>query len=176
MLRFITTALIFLLTSLSLLSCTSLIGEKEDFVFSDNTVKVFFVQVKNKFSTEVKPVPRELKGDVNKLKQSLIYLLEGVSPEESKKGYGSEIPEGTRLLAVNETPEQISIDLSGQFTAGGGSRSMILRSKQLEETILNLVEKKPVYILVEGKQLKVLGGEGLVVDNPLNEPESQSVE
>jgi spore germination protein GerM len=133
------------------------------------TGQIYFIKVKNQ-NYDVKPVLRAInEAGPNNLKELISQLLSGPTEKEIKQNYGSEIPKGTRILAYTELPEKITIDLSGQFVSGGGSRSMILRHKQLTETIASSGTQKPVYILVEGKELKTLGGEGLVSENPIYE-------
>ena len=109
----------------------------------------------------------EKSKNVINLEKLLSKLLKGPSLENKRDGFGTEIPRGTRLLSVKENPESLTVDLSGQFVSGGGSRSMILRYKQLLQTIQSISADKPVYVLVEGKEIERIGGEGLVVENPI---------
>jgi spore germination protein GerM len=59
------------------------------------------------------------------------------------------------------------VDLSQEFTAGGGSASMTGRVAQILYTATSINPNTNVWIDVEGKRLEVLGGEGLVLDQPL---------
>ncbi len=45
---------------------------------------------------------------------------------------------------------------------------MQLRLKQLINTALYSVEEKPVYLQIEGEQVKFIGGEGVMVPQPLS--------
>ena len=45
---------------------------------------------------------------------------------------------------------------------------MALRLKQLINTALDSVDKKPIYLEIEGEQIKYLGGEGIMVPQPLS--------
>lgn len=112
----------------------------------------------------------------NRLHYALESLLAGPTVTEKKQQYFSEIPPATRLLGVTETPNGVRVNLSSHFTAGGGSNSMRHRLAELEGTLRVIEKDRPVFVDIEGKELKVLGGEGLEVHEPINqakEPQTQ---
>lgn len=79
----------------------------------------------------------------------------------------STIPEGTKLRDVKIQNDGIHVNLSEEFTTGGGSASMTGRVAQVLYTATTLQPDAKVWIDVEGKPLEVLGGEGLELDQPL---------
>lgn len=113
-----------------------------------------------------KAVPR---GNDQAMAYAIGELLKGPNEEESTLGFFSEIPKGTRLLGVSRKDEAIRINLSNQFTSGGGSNSMQQRLKELTQTVQGVEKNKPVYVDIEGQQLEALGGEGVEVQEPINQ-------
>jgi len=77
------------------------------------------------------------------------------------------IPLGTKLRKLSVSVDGIHVDLSQDFTTGGGSASMTGRVAQILYTATTLNPTAQVWIEVEGKPLEILGGEGLMLDQPL---------
>ncbi|MDJ0579700.1 GerMN domain-containing protein [Crocosphaera sp.] len=90
-------------------------------------------------------------------------LLSG--PQSSE--HNTTIPPNTRLLSLKLEDNGVLIDLSSEFTTGGGSASMKGRLAQLLYTATSLHGKGQVWLSVEGEPLKLLGGEGLMVEQPM---------
>ncbi len=77
------------------------------------------------------------------------------------------IPKGTKLLGIKVKNNEVHVNLSEEFTSGGGSTSMMGRVGQVVYTATTLNPQAKVYIDVNSKQLDVLGGEGVELDQPL---------
>jgi spore germination protein GerM len=95
-------------------------------------------------------------------------LIKGPTKWEKSKGFTSEIPQGTRVLSIRESEKSTMIDLSSNFEAGGGAESTYLKVKQIIKTV-NSNTNIPTYLFINGKQANVIGGEGIMIKQPLNE-------
>jgi spore germination protein GerM len=97
------------------------------------------------------------------LESALNTLLEG--PKETKDS--TTIPPGTKLLSLKIENNEIHVNLSENFTGGGGSASMVGRVGQVVYTATTLDPNAKVYLEINGKPLEVLGGEGVEIEQPL---------
>ncbi len=77
------------------------------------------------------------------------------------------IPPETKLLGLKIENGEVHVNLSEDFTKGGGSTSMVGRIGQVIYTATTLDPNAKVYIEVEGEKLEFLGGEGVEVLQPL---------
>jgi spore germination protein GerM len=165
--------IVFLLTS-----CSFQNTKENDEVKKDQDlrkIEVFFTdskESKNKDSDlSFIAVKREIKKDENEIEAGVTELLLGPTQKEEKSGIMSEIPVGTRLIKVEESEDEILVDLSNQYLTGGGSASVQVRYLQLFKTINNLSPNKKIFLQIEGKDPKTIAGEGLEVSQPLKKIE-----
>ncbi|HEY9709858.1 MAG TPA: GerMN domain-containing protein, partial [Oculatellaceae cyanobacterium] len=119
----------------------------------DNRIEVVPSSVNLKASNE----PSEI------LEGAFKQLLTG----PADPAFGTTIPKETKLRKVALQADGIHVDLSKEFTTGGGSASMTGRVAQVLYTATTLDPAAKVWIAVEGKPLEVLGGEGLMLDQPM---------
>lgn len=99
------------------------------------------------------------------LKEAFYQLL-----ERSPLRFTTTIPQQTRLLDLRMTDNNIYVNLSQEFTQGGGSSSMIYRVAQVLYTATSINPQASVFLSIEGQPLNEdypLGGEGLLLEYPL---------
>ncbi|MDY6786087.1 MAG: GerMN domain-containing protein [Cyanobacteriota bacterium] len=93
--------------------------------------------------------------------------FEQLLSQPESEARASSIPEGTRLLGVSQQTDGVRVNLSEDFTKGGGTMSMTGRVAQVLYTATTLNPETKVWLEIEGQPLEVLGGEGLILDQPL---------
>jgi lipoprotein-anchoring transpeptidase ErfK/SrfK len=102
------------------------------------------------------------------LTSALQALVAGPTAAERATGFTTEIPAGTKLRRVGISQHVASVDLTGRFQAGGGSASMFARLAELVYTATAVDGVDAVRLLLDGKPIVALGGEGLMVDKPVD--------
>ena len=105
------------------------------------------------------------------LKTAFEQLLAG--PSQSAD-YTTTIPDGTKVLDIKATEEGVEVNLSPEFTMGGGSAAMISRLAQVIYTATSLDANGKVWISVAGEPLTTLGGEGILVSQPMTREEFEA--
>ncbi|HUP33533.1 MAG TPA: GerMN domain-containing protein [Gaiellaceae bacterium] len=98
--------------------------------------------------------------------EALGALLAGPTAAERKTGLASAIPAGTDLRSVAVDGGTATVDLSGTFETGGGSLSMAARLAQVTYTLTQFPTVERVVYELDGVPLTVLGGEGILLEEP----------
>jgi len=132
---------------------------------TEPSTQVFWLQ---DTGTNLGLVPVEIRmdgdmSDTEKLTTAFEQLIQG--PDDAEMG--SSIPEDTALNRLEIRDDGVHVDLSDEFELGGGSSSMMGRLGQVIYTATTLDPDANVWISVDGTPLKLLGGEGLIVDQPM---------
>lgn len=133
------------------------------------TVSVYFLALDSNDNGIYKKVQREIPPGENKLEYAITELLKGPNIVEKSTGAYSEIPKATKLLGIKQTGNKIIIDFSSDFQYGGGTDSIYSRMMQLIKTAINNTENKKIYLYLDGKQVNFIGGEGIMITQPLTE-------
>jgi germination protein M len=79
----------------------------------------------------------------------------------------SAIPTGTKLLGLSIANGVATVDLSGEFAAGGGSASSQYRLAQVVYTLTQFPSVDTVLFKVDGSVVTVFGSEGIVLNGPV---------
>ena len=93
-------------------------------------------------------------------------LLAGPTAAERETGLGSTIPAGTGVRSIAIAGGTATVDLTGAFETGGGSLSMAARLAQVTYTLTQFPTVSRVVYELDGVPLTVLGGEGILVEEP----------
>lgn len=107
------------------------------------------------------------------LASALNELLAGPTTEERGRGLSTSIPPATRLRAVQVGNGVVRADFTRHVEAGGGSASMLGRFWQIVYTATQFREAQKVQVLIEGQQREAMGGEGVIIRNPVSRPPTQ---
>ncbi|MDB9373387.1 GerMN domain-containing protein [Nodularia sphaerocarpa] len=112
-------------------------------------------------------VPQPVKIAATQPNQVLESAFQALLAGPTEGTDSTTIPQGTKLLGLKRENNEVHVNLSEDFTTGGGSASMIGRIGQVVYTATTLDPNAKVYIEVDGKQLDILGGEGVELEQPL---------
>ena len=131
---------------------------------NEQTASIYWLRSKeNRFDL----VPQPLKIAATQPNQVLETAFKTLLAGPTQGTDSTTIPQGTQLLGLKAENNDVHVNLSENFTTGGGSTSMIGRIGQVVYTATSLNPQAKVYIEVNGKPLEVLGGEGVELEQPL---------
>ncbi|MBN3883536.1 MAG: GerMN domain-containing protein [Nostoc sp.] len=131
---------------------------------NEQTPNVYWLRPKDK---NVALVPQPVKVASVLPNQALEAAFQSLLAGPTEGTDSTTIPKGTKLLGLKSENDEVHVNLSEDFTSGGGSTSMMGRVGQVVYTATTLNPKAKVYIDVNGKPLDVLGGEGVELQQPL---------
>lgn len=132
-------------------------------------VNIYFIG-KNEHNEEVyKAVKRVYNKDVDgsKIKFAVSSLILGPRPEEKQRGVYTEIPSASEIINITEQSDKVVVNLNSAFVNGGGTDSLYKRLYQLIKTA-KLNSTLPVYLYIDGQKADVVGGEGIMLSQPLS--------
>lgn len=135
---------------------------KQDIEIPKESVTLYFIKGEKLF-----PVKREvIKDDV--ILNTLKELLKSPTVNEVRNGADSAIPTATKALGLKIKGSITEVNLSSDFETGGGSLSMQLRVAQIVYTLDQFEEITKVKFFMDGKEVEALGGEGIILDKPVD--------
>ncbi len=133
------------------------------------TVVIYFLALDSESNGIYKKVQREVPQGENKLEYAINELLKGPNIVEKSTGAYSEIPKTTKLISLKQNGNKVIINFNSDFQYGGGTDSIYSRMMQLIKTSLANTKNKKIYLYLDGKQVNILGGEGIMISQPLTE-------
>lgn len=81
-------------------------------------------------------------------------------------GLATTFPPGTRLVSASLDATTLTVDLSSEFEAGGGTALMAGRLNQLFYTLTQPADVEAVRLFVGGREVHIFSGDGLEVEQP----------
>ena len=132
-------------------------------------VNIYFIG-KNEHNEEVyKAVKRLYNKDIDgsKIKFAVSSLIRGPKSEERQRGVYTEVPSNSEVINVTEQSDKVIVNLNSAFVTGGGTESLYKRLYQLIKTA-RLNSSLPVYLYIDGQRADVVGGEGIMLSQPLS--------
>lgn len=129
-------------------------------------LNIYFVK-EDDGNLDILPLSRP-KYSNDALTSAIEELLQGPDRKEANSGYGTEIPRGTILLGINRSGNDLELNLSRRFAAGGGPTSMEIRLEQLVKTVKDIEPNVDVYVNIEGQRLSASSADGLEIAQPVN--------
>jgi len=141
---------------------------QKEVVKTKEYVNVYFIG-KNEHNEEVyKAVKREYTKDIDgsKIRFAVNSLIRGPKQEEMQRGVYTEVPTGSEIINITEQPDKVIVNLNSAFVNGGGTESLYKRLYQLIKTV-RLNSDLPVYLYIDGQRADVVGGEGIMLSQPL---------
>jgi germination protein M len=128
-----------------------------------STVRVYFSR-EEKMAAATRVIPQTQQVGAAAMKA----LLEGPTQIETEAGMVTCIPEGTTFLGLSIKSGVATVDLSAEYGSGGGSLSMFTRLAQVVFTLTQFPTVDGVRFKLDGELIDMLGGEGIIIDEPVS--------
>lgn len=114
------------------------------------------------------PVYREAEPGADPAMSVVEILLAGPTAGETAgtPAISTAIPDGTEVFGVDISDGLATVDLSGEYDAGGGSFGMFARLAQVVFTLTRLPDVDEVALEIEGEMVNLFSSEGIVLDGP----------
>ncbi len=135
----------------------------------DQYVNIYFIG-KNENNEEVyKAVKRVYNKEIDgsQIRFAVNELIKGPKQKERAKGVYTEIPSDSEVINISELSDKVIVNLNSAYVTGGGTDSLYKRLYQLIKTV-KLNSKLPVYLFIDGQRADVVGGEGIMLSQPLS--------
>lgn len=133
------------------------------------TARIYFIRVTDEGRILPQQVERRVYYRDSPMTETLRVLIGGPTSEELNLGLLNLIPEGTQLLsaAVREGTAYLNFNEAFKFNTMGVEGTVA----QLQQIVYSSTEfstVENVQILIDGKKIDYLGGEGIYIGAPLN--------
>lgn len=102
-------------------------------------------------------------------------VIAGPDELERSVGLTTAVPGGTRLLGIAVADPVVTVNLSREFAAGGGSFGMTARLAQVVFAVTQFPEQRLVRFELDGTPVTVFGSEGIVLDHPVGRADFEAL-
>ena len=142
-------------------------------VIRTRTSKVYFTKV-TMDDAYIIGANREVQYTDSPLTATINKLLEGTNAVEDQKYIVTNIPDGTRLLSAKIVNKVAYLDFSSEFEENFyGKESTVSQLKQIVFTATEFDGVDAVQFLINGNKQDYLGGEGVLIGDPLRREDFQ---
>lgn len=132
-------------------------------------VSLYFVSIADDGVISSHEVKRAIKATDTPLADTVKALLDGPSENEIRSKLISLIPRGTRLKGISMRGSTAILDFNEAFMYNHyGTEGYTAQLKQIVYTVTAFPAVQDVQILIEGKLVDYLGGEGVFTGKPLS--------
>ncbi len=139
-------------------------------------VLVYFVKSEEtSFTLEAAWRRERVNGLEHQLTTAMQRLIDGPNSSEQQRKLSSAVPTTTKLLGLTLEGNEVTVNLSKDFEAGGGVSSMQGRLEQVFYTLTQPKDIDKVRLQIEGKPVTVFSGEGIIIDNPWTRPSREAL-
>lgn len=134
---------------------------------------IYLIRYDDDSGFELAAVARRLgTGDTEAYARAAVAALaEGPTAAEAAQGLATSVPDGTRVVDASARDATLRVDLSSEVASGGGTASMRGRLEQLRWTLTRPSSIEAVDLWMNGEPMRVLGGEGLMVEPSWRRPD-----
>jgi spore germination protein GerM len=130
---------------------------------------LYFIKIDNDGTLVRTPVVRSLPESDSPMTDALLALIKGPTADEKKRGLDSLIPAGTRLLSATVRGSTAYLSFSDEFQFNTyGVEGYAAQLRQIVWTATEFPTIQNVQILIDGRHLDYLGGDGIWIGTPLN--------
>lgn len=136
---------------------------------SRKKVALYWVRVSDDSVIHLEKVSRTIQTGESPLTSTINTILKGPNTDDLNGGFQSVIPAGTKLLSAYIQKGTAYLNFSEEFqynpTGAEGARAQL---RQIVWTATEFDSVTAVQILIEGKKVPFLGGDGIAVGKPLS--------
>jgi len=128
---------------------------------------VYFVRDRGTTFT-LEPVKRRLgRSNIEQfVALQVAELAKGPTSAEAAGGLSSAVPSTTSVLSTGLADGVLTVNLAASFEHGGGTAAMTGRLAQLFYTLTQPSQIDAVVLQIEGANVTVFSGDGLIIDSP----------